>query len=56
VQEPWGLEEEGCGTRIVIAPNAMLSTTSFGMVMVYANVSKVAESGRNLECLSIGAC
>jgi hypothetical protein len=32
------------------------STTSFGMVIEDANVSKVEEFDQNLECLSIGAC
>jgi hypothetical protein len=36
--------------------DAAQSTTSFGMVIEYANVSKVEESDQNLECLSIGAC
>jgi hypothetical protein len=50
------LEGVGCETRSVIAPNAAQSTTSFGMVIGDANVSKVEESDQNLECLSIGAC
>jgi hypothetical protein len=37
-------------------PNAAQSTTSFGVVIEYANVSKVEESDQNLEYLSIGAC
>jgi hypothetical protein len=28
----------------------------FGMVIEYANVSKIEEPDQNLECLSIGAC
>jgi hypothetical protein len=47
----------GCETRSAIALNVVvLSATSFGMVIVYANVSKFEESDQNLECLSIGAC
>jgi hypothetical protein len=46
----------GCETGSAIAPNAVRSTTSFGMVIEYANVSIIEESDQNLECLSIGAC
>jgi hypothetical protein len=46
----------GFETRSVIAPNVAQSTTSFGMVVEYADVSEVEESDQNLECLSIGAC
>jgi hypothetical protein len=46
----------GFETRSVIAPNAAQSTTSFGMVIEYAHVSKVEESDQNPECLSNGAC
>jgi hypothetical protein len=46
----------GFETRSVIAPNAAQSTTSFGMVIEYADVSKVEESDQNLECPSIDAC
>jgi hypothetical protein len=49
------LKKGGCEARFVIEPNVMLSTTSSGMVIVDASVSKVAKSGRNLEYLSIGA-
>jgi hypothetical protein len=54
--EPSDLEGVGCETRSVMAPNAAQSTTSFGMVIEYANVSKVEESDQNLGCLSIYAC
>jgi hypothetical protein len=55
-QEQKDLEEVGCETRSAIVPNAVRSTTSFGMVIVYANVSIIEESDQNLEYPSIDAC